>query len=175
MSLTTSTIARSRTCQKQKASQTDSGQPGKSRETSHNPKPPRNGASVSKPYKRGSRASRTPADSTSRPSKKSSAKPGSDLSSSRFAIQRLAEITELLRCGRPVNCTAIADRFEVSTKTAQRDMEFLRDRLGVPAEYDPQAHTWRLEESSPVVAFLQLASPGQVSARRQAAMWRAAA
>jgi hypothetical protein len=81
----------------------------------------------------------------------------------------------MLRNGRPVNCSTIADRFEVCIKTAQRDLEFLRDRLGVPAEYDPQGHTWKLGESSPVVAFLRLASPGQVSARRQAAMWRNAA
>jgi predicted DNA-binding transcriptional regulator YafY len=34
------------------------------------------------------------------------------------------------------NATFLANRFEISTKTAQRDIEFMRDRLFCPFEYD---------------------------------------
>ncbi len=35
------------------------------------------------------------------------------------------------------NCRKIADELEVSSKTIQRDIDFMRDRLGLPIEYDP--------------------------------------
>ncbi|MEP6670202.1 MAG: WYL domain-containing transcriptional regulator [Chthoniobacter sp.] len=34
------------------------------------------------------------------------------------------------------NCRKLADELEVSTKTIQRDIDFMRDRLGLPIEYD---------------------------------------
>ncbi len=34
------------------------------------------------------------------------------------------------------NTTSLAEQFEMSTKTAQRDVEFMRDRLKCPMEYD---------------------------------------
>ena len=34
------------------------------------------------------------------------------------------------------NCRKLADEMEVSTKTIQRDIDFMRDRLGLPIEYD---------------------------------------
>ena len=34
------------------------------------------------------------------------------------------------------NCSKLARELEVSTKTIQRDIEFMRDRLGLPIQYD---------------------------------------
>ncbi len=35
------------------------------------------------------------------------------------------------------NCRKAAEELEVSAKTVQRDIDFMRDRLGLPIEYDP--------------------------------------
>lgn len=40
------------------------------------------------------------------------------------------------RSGGYPNATTLAERFEVSRKTAQRDIEFMRDRINAPLEYD---------------------------------------
>jgi len=41
-----------------------------------------------------------------------------------------------LNSGRFPNCRKLADELEVSSKTIQRDIDFMRDRLGLPIEYD---------------------------------------
>jgi len=40
------------------------------------------------------------------------------------------------RSGGYPNATTLAERFEVSRKTAQRDIEFIRDRISAPLDYD---------------------------------------
>ncbi len=42
-----------------------------------------------------------------------------------------------LKAGDYPNCRKIAEALEVSSKTIQRDIDFMRDRLGLPIEYDP--------------------------------------
>lgn len=42
-----------------------------------------------------------------------------------------------LKAGRFPNCRKIAEELEVSSKTVQRDIEFMRYRLALPIEYDP--------------------------------------
>ena len=42
-----------------------------------------------------------------------------------------------LKAGDFPNCRKIADELEVSSKTIQRDIDFMRDRLGLPIDYDP--------------------------------------
>ncbi|MFL6584333.1 MAG: helix-turn-helix transcriptional regulator [Chthoniobacterales bacterium] len=42
-----------------------------------------------------------------------------------------------LQAGRLPNCRKLAGELEVSSKTIQRDIEFMRDRLALPIEYDP--------------------------------------
>ncbi len=46
------------------------------------------------------------------------------------------------------NAAALAERFEVSAKTAQRDIEFMRDRLLAPLVYVPARRGYRYEDSS---------------------------
>ena len=41
-----------------------------------------------------------------------------------------------LKAGRYPNCRKLADELEVSSKTVQRDINFMRYRLGLPIEYD---------------------------------------
>lgn len=55
-------------------------------------------------------------------------------------MERLPKIIKEVESGRYPNCTSLAEKFEVSTKTIQRDMEYLRDRQGLPLEYDRTHH-----------------------------------
>jgi len=48
----------------------------------------------------------------------------------------LLALDQLLRTNKYPNCTSFATDWEISTKTAQRDIDFLRDRMGAPIEYD---------------------------------------
>ena len=43
---------------------------------------------------------------------------------------------ERLKAGAFPNCRKLASELEVSAKTIQRDIDFMRDRLGLPIEYD---------------------------------------
>src|SRR3954449_8751233 len=56
---------------------------------------------------------------------------------SRPPLERMMRIHSQLKAGDFPNCRKIADELEVSTKTIQRDIDFMRDRLGLPIEYDP--------------------------------------
>lgn len=60
--------------------------------------------------------------------------------SSRPPLVRMVRIHELLAAGRYPNCSNLAAEFEVSSKTIQRDLEFMRDQLTLPIEYDAVRH-----------------------------------
>ena len=52
-------------------------------------------------------------------------------------FSRLIELNELIRAGKqPVNCLTFAEKWGVSQKTVQRDIDFLRDQLHAPLDYD---------------------------------------
>jgi predicted DNA-binding transcriptional regulator YafY len=55
---------------------------------------------------------------------------------SKTQAERLLELDRRLRNKEYPNCTSFAVEWEVSTKTVQRDIEFLKDRMGAPLEYD---------------------------------------
>lgn len=65
------------------------------------------------------------------------------LPSSRPPLARMLKIHEILADGHGTNCTKLAAQLEVSTKTINRDLAFMRDQLDLPAEYDPQTYSWR--------------------------------
>ena len=52
-------------------------------------------------------------------------------------------IHEELQDGRLTNCSKLAAKLEVSTKTIMRDLAFMRDQLDLPVEYDSQTYSWR--------------------------------
>src|ERR1043166_568056 len=55
---------------------------------------------------------------------------------SRPPLERMMHMHARLQSKRYPNCRKLADELEVSAKTVQRDLEFMRYRLGLPIEYD---------------------------------------
>jgi proteasome accessory factor B len=56
---------------------------------------------------------------------------------SRPPLARMMRIHEALGKDSFPNCSTLAREIEVTVKTIQRDIEFMRDQLGLPIEYDP--------------------------------------
>src|SRR6267378_2725658 len=55
---------------------------------------------------------------------------------SRPPLERMMRMHQKLKAGRYPNCRKLADELEVSAKTVQRDIDFMRYRLGLPIDYD---------------------------------------
>ena len=55
---------------------------------------------------------------------------------SRPPLARMVRLHEEMTGNRYPNCRKIGEEFEVSAKTVQRDINFMRDRMGLPIEYD---------------------------------------
>ncbi len=51
--------------------------------------------------------------------------------------ERFAWFHSKVQAGRYPNTRHLAERFEISRRTAKRHIEFMRDRLGAPLTYDP--------------------------------------
>ena len=62
---------------------------------------------------------------------------------SRPPLVRMLRIHELLQTKKRASCRTFALELEVSPKTVQRDIDFMRDQLGLPIEYDVSAHGFR--------------------------------
>ncbi|HEV2695965.1 MAG TPA: WYL domain-containing protein [Verrucomicrobiae bacterium] len=56
--------------------------------------------------------------------------------SSRPPLERMLRIHQVLQAGGYPNATSLAREIEVSTKTIHRDLEFMRDRMNLPLEYN---------------------------------------
>lgn len=61
-------------------------------------------------------------------------------------IERILHIDRLLREDTYPSRKEIAQTFEVSVKTVERDLEYMRDRLGAPLEYDRERRGYYYEE-----------------------------
>lgn len=59
----------------------------------------------------------------------------------------MIRIHELLTAGKYPNCSSLAREFEVSSKTIQRDVEFMRDQLALPIDYDGPRHGFFYSEA----------------------------
>ena len=70
---------------------------------------------------------------------------------SRPPLERMMRIHDELRRGALVNCSHFVRALEVSRKTVVRDLAFMRDRLELPIEFDPQIQAYRY--THPVNAF----------------------
>jgi predicted DNA-binding transcriptional regulator YafY len=53
-------------------------------------------------------------------------------------LERMLRIHQSLQSNKFPNATRLAAELEVSTKSIQRDLDFMRDRLQLPIEYSPQ-------------------------------------
>jgi proteasome accessory factor B len=60
----------------------------------------------------------------------------SDLPYSRPPLERMLRIHQALLAGNFPNASKLAREVEVSSKTIHRDIEFMRDRLNLPVEFD---------------------------------------
>jgi proteasome accessory factor B len=63
-------------------------------------------------------------------------KPLLPLPQSRPPLERMLRIHQALQSGKFPNASTLARELEVSTKSIHRDLEFMRDRLDLPIEYD---------------------------------------
>src|SRR6266567_2479166 len=70
---------------------------------------------------------------------------------SRPPLERMLRIHQALRAGNFPNASTLALDLEVSTKSIQRDLEFMRDRLGLPLEYD--GRRWGYHYTEEVSSF----------------------
>jgi predicted DNA-binding transcriptional regulator YafY len=78
-------------------------------------------------------------------------------------MERMWRIHQILVGGSYPNCTGLSEELEVSAKTVMRDIEFMRDRLGLPLEYDAVKHGFRY--TAPVRDFPTMkVSQGEVAA-----------
>ncbi|MFV0336890.1 MAG: helix-turn-helix transcriptional regulator [Chthoniobacterales bacterium] len=66
---------------------------------------------------------------------------------SRPPLARMLYIHEELGKGHYPNCNSLGYHFEVSYKTIQRDIDFMRDQLCLPIRYDAQRHGFVYTES----------------------------
>lgn len=55
-------------------------------------------------------------------------------------LERMLRIHQELQSGSYPNMSSLADTLEVSEKSIQRDLDFMRDRLQLPIEYDGTRH-----------------------------------
>ena len=51
-------------------------------------------------------------------------------------LRRIWAIHALVRKGNYPNCSTLAKELEVTSKTVQRDIVFMREQLSMPLEYD---------------------------------------
>jgi predicted DNA-binding transcriptional regulator YafY len=58
------------------------------------------------------------------------------------------KIRQGMRSGRLANCSSLAAEYEVSTKTIQRDIEFLRERWEAPVAYDQRRRGFYYSEEN---------------------------
>lgn len=61
-------------------------------------------------------------------------------------FRRLLFINEKLKEGKFPNCVTLAREWEVSEKTIQRDLDYLRNELCAPVAYDPLRHGYYYTE-----------------------------
>jgi predicted DNA-binding transcriptional regulator YafY len=87
----------------------------------------------------------------------------SDEGFSRPPLQRMMRLHAALKSHHFPNCQKIAAELEVSSKTIQRDIDFMRDRLGLPIGYDSQKFGFYYTEA--VTGFPSIeVSEGEITA-----------
>jgi predicted DNA-binding transcriptional regulator YafY len=75
---------------------------------------------------------------------------------SRPPLERMLRIHQALAAGRFPNASTLAREIEVATKTIHRDIEFMRDRLGLPIEFNPAKNGYAYTEEVSAFPNLQI-------------------
>lgn len=81
---------------------------------------------------------------------------GSDRGWTRRPLHRIYEIHTWVKAGRYPNCQQLARELEMTAKTVQRDINFMRDELNLPLAYDEQRHGYFYEKPVGDFPLLQL-------------------
>jgi len=74
----------------------------------------------------------------------------------RRPLHRIYEIHTWVKAGRYPNCQQLAKELEMTAKTVQRDINFMRDELNLPLAYDEQRHGYFYEKPVGDFPLLQL-------------------
>jgi predicted DNA-binding transcriptional regulator YafY len=80
-----------------------------------------------------------------------------------LALERYYWFDNQVRTKRFPNANTLAKRFEISSKTAQRAIDFMRDRIGAPLEYDSRHKGYRYSDGSFPLPSFQVSQEEMVS------------
>ena len=75
---------------------------------------------------------------------------------SRPPLERMLRIHQAVSSGKFPNASTLARDIEVATKTIHRDIEFMRDRLGLPIEFNPARNGYAYTEEVGAFPNLQI-------------------
>src|SRR5215471_14483278 len=87
---------------------------------------------------------------------KSDAKRDSWSPQSRPPLERMLRIHQAIQAGKFPNASVLARELEVSTKSIHRDIEFMRDRLELPIEYDGRRFGYHYTEEVSAFPTVQI-------------------
>jgi len=74
----------------------------------------------------------------------------------RSTLRRVLFIHERLGNGHPATAVTLARELEVSERTVKRDVEFMREQLGAPIEWDAAEHTYTYARPCELLPLLRL-------------------
>ena len=75
---------------------------------------------------------------------------------SRPPLERMLRIHQAVSSGKFPNASTLALEIEVATKTIHRDIEFMRDRLGLPIEFNPARNGYHYTEEVSAFPNIQI-------------------
>jgi len=75
---------------------------------------------------------------------------------SRPPLERMMRIHQAVSSGKFPNASTLAREIEVATKTIHRDIEFMRDRLGLPVEFDSRQNGYCYTEEVSAFPTMQI-------------------
>jgi len=85
-----------------------------------------------------------------------SASPATGALYSRPPLERMVRIHQAVSSGKFPNASTLAREIEVTTKTIHRDLEFMRDRLGLPMVFDPRQNGYHYTEEVSAFPTMQI-------------------
>lgn len=74
----------------------------------------------------------------------------------RTALRRILRIHELLSHGHPMTSVSLGRELEVSERTIKRDVEFMRDQLGAPIDWDNARRSYVYSRPCDILPLLRL-------------------
>ena len=80
-----------------------------------------------------------------------------------LTLERYYWFDNQVRTHRFPNANTLAEQFEISAKTAQRSIDFMRDRIGAPLEYDQHQKGYRYSDESFILPSFHVSQEEMVS------------